>query len=152
MSKDMHAKPYKVAGRRYTLAYLRLRAKRVKAKNREYAQYYINVPRSLAEVILGGRNLPEPGGPGVLLTVIAAPSPWFHALDWSQIPLHDLPEHVQGEIRAMGLDRLDEETVFISASREEIEALGLDPDRPLTLRDVIEALKAKSLRIAEPAK
>jgi len=113
-ARDMHAKPYRLAGRRYTLGYLRLRAKRVRAKGREYAQYYI-VPKVLAEALLQGREPPAPGGPGVLLTVLAAPSPWFHALDWSQLPPEDLPERVRGEIQALGLDRLGEETILIPA-------------------------------------
>jgi len=139
----LHAKPYRLAGRRYTLAYLKLRAKRVKAKDREYVQYYINVPKRLAHTILAGRNPPEPGGPGVLLTVLATPSTWFHALDWSQIPLADLPERVRKEIEALGLDKLDQETILIPATRDQVEQLGLDPDQPLTLEDVVEAVRRR---------
>ncbi len=142
-ARELHAKPFKIAGRRYTLGYLRLRAKRVKAKGREYAQYYINVPKSLAEALLQGREPPAPGGPGVLLTVLATPSPWFHALDWSQLPLADLPERVRREIEALGLDKLDQETILIPATRDQLEQLGLDPDQPLTLEDVVRAVERR---------
>ena len=145
--REMHAKPYILAGRRYTLAYLRLRAKRVKAKGREYRQYYINLPRQLAEAILetAGREPPEPGTSGVLLTVIVTPSPWYHALDWSSIPMDGLPERIEKEIKALGLHQLDKPLTLIPADPDKLRQLGLDPEKPVTLEDLEEALRRKLL-------
>lgn len=145
--REMHAKPYILAGRRYTLAYLRLRVKRVKAKGREYRQYYINLPRQLAEAILesAGREPPEPGTSGVLLTAIVTPSPWYHALDWSSIPMDDLPERIEKEITALGLHQLDKPLALIPADPDKLRQLGLDPEKPITLEDLIEAVRRKVL-------
>jgi len=145
--REMHAKPYILAGRTYTLAYLNLKAKRVRAKGREYRQYYINLPRQLAEVILerAGREPPEPGSSGVLLTAIVTPSPWYHALDWSSLPMDGLPERVEKEIKALDLHRLDKPLALIPADPDRLRRLGLDPSRPVTLEDLEEAIRHKLL-------
>ena len=149
--REMHAKPYILAGRRYTLAYLQLRAKRVKAKGKEYRQYYINLPRQLAEAILetAGREPPEPGTTGVLLTAIVTPSPWYHALDWSSIPMDGLPEKIEKEITALGLHQLDKPLALIPADPDKLRQLGLDPEKPVTLEDLVEAVKRKILAEAQ---
>ena len=149
--REMHAKPYIIAGRPYTLAYLNLKAKRVKAKGREYRQYYINMPRQLAEAILerAGREPPEPGSTGILLTAIVTPSPWYHALDWSSIPMDDLPEKIEKEIKALGLHQLDKPLTLIPADPEKLRQLGLDPEKPITLEDLVEAVKRRLLAEAQ---
>ncbi|MCE4624958.1 MAG: hypothetical protein F7C35_03730 [Desulfurococcales archaeon] len=150
-AREYHAKPYRLAGRRYRLAYLRMRAKRVRARGKEYVQYYINVPRRLADIILEGRDPLKPGE-SLLLTTIATPSPWFHALDWSELPYSDLPDRVRREIEVLGLHEIDKETVLIPARPEQLRELGLDPEQPLTLEDIVRAVREEIKREERAAK
>ncbi len=139
-----------LAGRRYLMAPLNLKAKRAGAKGRIYTQYYISIPKPLALEILQGRGAPEPGESGVPLTCIAAKAPWHHLLDWTQVPTDDLPPRVEREIRALALDKPEEELVFIPATRRQLEQLGLNPDDPLTLEDVVKAVEMKLTAARSP--
>ncbi|MEB3860636.1 MAG: hypothetical protein GSR84_00265 [Desulfurococcales archaeon] len=146
--KEYHTVPVWIAGRLHARTYLRLRAKRVRAKGREYVQYYISVPKPIAEALAQGEP-PEPGSDGTLLTIYAAPSPWYHALDWSSLPMRDLPERIEKEIKALRLHELGKPLALIPADPDKLRQLGLDPSRPLTLEDLVEAVKRKVLAEAQ---
>lgn len=140
---DYHTIPVWIAGRLHARTYLRLRAKRIKARGREYVQYYISVPKPIAVALAQG-SPPEPGE-DTLLTIYAAPSPWYHALDWRDLPMRDLPERIEKEIKALRLHELGKPLVLVPARPEDLQQLGLDPSRPLTLGDLEEAIRRKVL-------
>ncbi len=140
--REYHTTPVWIAGRLHAKTYLRLRAKRVRAKGREYVQYYISVPKPIAEALAQG-DLPELGGDGLLLTIYSAPSPWFHALNWSTLPMRDLPEGIEKEIKALRLHELGKPLTLIPAKPEDIKQLGLDPEKPITLEDLVEAVRKR---------
>ena len=140
--RDYHAYPVWIVGRLHVRAPLYLRAKRVRARGREYVQYYISVPKPIAYALSHGKP-PEPGGEGLPLTVYATPSPWYHLVDWSLIPMRELPLRIKKEIKALRLDSIGEPLVLIPARPEELKELGLDPRQPLTLEDIVEKVREK---------
>ena len=141
---EYHAKWVTLAGRRYLLMPLTVKAKKAGAKGRSYTQYYISLPKRLARELLGER-LPEPGSEGIPITVLATKSPWHHLLDWSKLPKDDLPERMEKEIKALTLDNPNKPLTLIPADPEKLKQLGLDPEKPLTLEDLEEALRRKVL-------
>ena len=139
---EYHAKWAIVAGRRYLLMPLTVKAKRAGAKGRRYVQYYISLPKRLAIELLGDR-LPQPGSEGVPITVLAARAPWYHLLDWSTLPYEDLPNRMKKEIKALTLDSPSRPLALVPADPEELRSLGLNPEEPITLEDIVGALREK---------
>ncbi|MCE4624956.1 MAG: hypothetical protein F7C35_03720 [Desulfurococcales archaeon] len=142
---EYHAKWVTVAGRRYLLMPLTVKAKKAGAKGRTYTQYYISLPKRLALELLGDR-LPQPGSEGVPITVLAAKAPWYHLLDWSTLPTEDLPTRIKKEIRALTLDSPQKPLVLVPARPEQLRELGLDPEKPITLEDLVEKVEEKIRR------
>ena len=139
---EYHAKWATIAGRRYLLMPLTVKAKKAGAKGRRYVQYYISLPKRLAIELLGDR-LPQPGSEGVPITVLAAKAPWYHLLDWSTLPYEDLPSRMKKEIKALTLDSPTRPLVLVPADPEELRRLGLDPEEPITLEDVVRAVRER---------
>ena len=64
--------------------------------------------------------------------------------------LKELPEHATKELEILGLTTWSpRETILIPAIPEELSELGLNPENPITLKDVTEAIKRK-LTAQEP--
>jgi len=147
---------HRIIGREYILLTLPAKPRRIKNEGHEHIQYVIYIPKKLA-ALLEKMNKPnedawrelDPADEGphpIPLTLLVTPSPWHHLIDWNQMSRNaweGLPDHIKKELEALGLDPEDGERILIPASPEELEELGLDPDRPITLRDVIEAVKKK---------
>ncbi len=131
-----------ILGRPYIQATLLLVKTRTRSKGRTYDRYLINIPRELGEKLnpRGERKVP-------ILAYLARP--WIHQLlplDPKDPIYKSLPEEAKTELYYQGLDpqkKPQDRTVFIAAEESEIRMLGLDPDRPLTLSDVVEAIHRK---------
>jgi len=135
---------HRIMGREYKLLTLPARPRRVRSKGHTYYQYTINVPRSLLPRLLEEASAEE--GQILPLTILVAASPWHHLIDWAQMPpnaWNDLPDHVKRELDALGLDPENGERILIPARPEQLRELGLDPEKPITLEDVVEAVKRR---------
>lgn len=75
--------------------------------------------------------------------------PWIHQLlplDPEDPIYRSLPPEARTEIYYQGLDPTRKprgRTVFIAANEEEVRSLGLDPEKPITLKDVVAAVERK---------
>ncbi len=129
-------------GDRYILTVLSARPRRVKSKGREYWQYSINLPINLVRLFLEMTG--EEPGTLLPLTILATPSPWYHLINWkareAQRMFKRLPEELKTKIEALGL-RDGGPVVLIPSRPEELRELGLDPEKPVTLKDIVEAVE-----------
>ncbi len=131
-----------ILGRPYIQATLLLVKTTTRSKGRVYDRYVVNVPRELGERLnpRGERKVP-------LLAYITRP--WIHQL----LPLDpgdpiytSLPREARVELYYQGLDPTAKprgRVVFIAAEEDEVRSLGLDPEKPLTLKDVIKAVERR---------
>lgn len=139
-----------ILGRPYLLTVLPLVKTRTQSKGRTYERYVINVPRSLGEAL-------NPRGDRKVFVLAYLTRPWVHQL----LPLEpedpvykSLPEEAKTELYYQHRDPLKRprsRVVFIAAEEHELQELGLNPEKPITLKDVVKAVKEK-LRREEPAK
>ncbi len=87
--------------------------------------------------------------------MFVTPSLWYHLIDWrspeSEGVLRRAPGRVRREVEALGL-RDGGPVVFIPARPEELERLGLDPGKPLTLEDVVKAVERKLAAARSPTR
>jgi len=141
----------RIAGRQYLLLTSSARPRRVRSKGHTYYQYTLNIPRSILPRLLDEAGASE--GQLLPLTILLTTSPWHHLIDWSQMPMGawtDLPKNIRKELEALGLDpTAREERILISATRSQIQQLGLDPEKPITLNDIVNAVKRKLLAEAQ---
>ncbi len=135
-----------VAGRRYLVLEVSVKPKKVRSKGKEYLQYYVNLPKKIAEKLysLAGEDV------DVELPVVmfVAPAEWYHGILWEEMPERawkTIPSRVREELEALGLGRSRRKPVLIAATEEELRELGLDPIKPITLRElkrkIIEQIK-----------
>ncbi len=124
--------------------------KRLKTGEREYVTYRINLPTSLA------KSLSLTGGDTILLVALKQPR-WYHLFDWSspEVLREVLPRLTEREKLEL-CATLAPQTVckgrrphILVASPEELRQLGLDPSRPITLEDLVEAVRRKVLAEAQ---
>ncbi|MEB3779430.1 MAG: hypothetical protein GSR85_04280 [Desulfurococcales archaeon] len=116
-------------------------------EEREYTIYRINLPKSLAT-----RLGLEGEGEDIILAYLTH-AKWFHLFDWSN------PE-VLGEVlpRLTEREKLElcatlapqqvcqgKKPHILLASPEDLKSLGIDPGKPITLEDLVEAIKRKTL-------
>ncbi|MEB3861183.1 MAG: hypothetical protein GSR84_03060 [Desulfurococcales archaeon] len=125
--------------------------KRLKTgEEREYTIYRINLPKNLAETL----GLED--GEDLILAYIAQ-AKWYHLFDWSnpEVLREVLPRLTEKERLELCATLAPEKVCegrrphILVASPEELRQLGLDPDRPLTLEDLVEAVKRKVLAEAQ---
>ena len=132
-----------VLGRPYILTYLSLLKTRSTVKGYVYDRYVINVPRALGE-----RLNPRGEKKVFLLAYITRPPPYYLLnLELNDPVYWILPEEARKELYYHYRDpagRPKSRVVFIAAEEDELRELGLDPTKPITLRDVIEALKSRN--------
>ena len=134
-------------GHRFLLTVLSARPRRVRSKGREYWQYNIPIPADLARRLL--QMAGEEPGTLLPLTIIMGPSPWYHLINWSA-PESDslyrrIPNKHRREIEALGL-RGGGPIVLIPARPEQLRELGLDPEEPVTLDDIVEKIRERVKR------
>ena len=131
-------------GHRYLLAVLSARPRKVRSKGREYWQYNIPLPAGLARRLLARAG--EEPGTLLPLTIIMGPSPWYHLIKWSAPESNSLyqriPRRYRREIEALGL-RGGDPIVLVPARPEQLRELGLDPEKPITLEDLVEKIKER---------
>ena len=110
-------------------------------RGREYWRLQLRLPRELAGEILGSRKR------GYAVVLIAGAT-HLHLQHWDDPndPLWKaLPEHYKRELELLGLTEWSpEEAILIPATPGELRELGLDPGKPITLKDVVEAAKRKA--------
>ncbi len=115
---------------------------RTRSKGRIYDRYVINVPRELGVRLntRGERKVP-------LLAYLTRP--WIHQLlplDPGDPVYTSLPREAKVELYYQGLDptaKPRERVVFIAAEEDEVRELGLDPEEPLTLKDIVSAVEER---------
>jgi len=138
------------AGRKYVVAPLLIKPRRVKAKGREYIQHIIYIPRPIAKTLytLAERS-PEEELP---ILALITPATWFHVLNWKQEPIHaynQLPREIKLELQALGLAPKHEHMpLTILAKPQEIKELGLDPSKPITLEEIMKKILEKTMKPA----
>ncbi len=95
-------KRIKVLGKDFIPRVLVLRKRKVKARGKEYFQYYIIVPKDLA-MELEKEAKPELDEIPVLALVRIAE--WYHLLDWSNVKGYlkkSLPKKIKEELQELG--------------------------------------------------
>ncbi len=116
----------------------------VKGGEKIYERYIINVPPEL------GKKL-NPRGEKKVPILAYLTRPWIHQLiqlDPEDPIYRNLPTEAKVELYYQGLDPLEKPrgtTVFIAAEEEKIKQLGLDPTKPITIDDIIEAIHKQLL-------
>ncbi|MEB3778780.1 MAG: hypothetical protein GSR85_00900 [Desulfurococcales archaeon] len=153
IKSEYHINLLWMAGRPYILAPLELRVRVVKKRGRGYPYFYIPVPTQIAMALLQKtapdhvdsiKEKPEEVT-SLPVTVILTKAPWYHGLDMTGLT-EGLSEKALKEIKALHLDTPPgerPELVAILATRSQIEQLGLDPEKPITLEDIVEAVMRK---------
>ncbi len=119
----------------------RRRARLRSGEERVYESYRVRVPKEAVER-LGLRD------GGTVLMLLARPR-WYHLLDYREEPLRSRFREmrrpwVKAEICLLGgareEDCRDYRIVPVIASEDELKALGLEPGKPVTLRELAERL------------
>ncbi len=138
------------AGREYIVAPLLIRPRRVRAKNREYVQHIVYVPRLIARTLYD-RAEKEIDEELPVITMIA-PATWFHVLNWKKEPIHafnQLPLDIRLELEALGLAPTQEyKPLTVLATSQEIEELGIDHNKPVTLEELKRKILEKAMKSA----
>ncbi|MEB3760766.1 MAG: hypothetical protein GSR72_02210 [Desulfurococcales archaeon] len=118
-------------------------------EERTYAIYRIDLPKELAENTLGLK----PGEEDMILAFFTQ-AKWYHLFNWSdpEVAEEILPRLTEKELTEL-CATLAPETIckgkkphILVARPEDLKDLGLDPKRPITLEDLIEAVKEKLIR------
>ncbi len=136
------------AGRKYVVAPLLIKPRRVKAKGREYIQHMVYIPRPIAKTLYSqAERSPEEELP---ILALITPATWFHVLNWKQEPIHaynQLPREIKLELEALGLSPQKEIiAATILATPMKIKELGLDPSKPITLDELEKKILEKHMK------
>jgi len=130
------------------IASLGIERKRVRLRSGEtrvYESYRVRLPKEIVEK-LGLR------GESTVLLQVARPR-WYHLLDYREEPFRTRFKQIKkpwikAEICLLGLAPQDlckdYKTITVIASEQELRELGLEPGKPITLRELLE--RARSLR------
>ena len=109
-------------------------------KGHRYRRAYAKIPLDVAEDIAAGKRR-------TYVIILIGRASHLHAQYWDSRddPLWDkLDPKLQEELEVLGnTEWSPREVLLIPARPEEISELGLDPERPITLRDIIDAVKEK---------
>ncbi len=115
-------------------------------RGKTYYRYTLSLPREVLERLLDGKN-------EVPVLVYIARASHLNLLVWDEedILWTRLPEEAKTELYYQGRapTKPAGRVVFIAAEEEEVRRLGLDPEKPVTLKDVIRAVE-KRIAVAQP--
>ncbi len=126
--------------------------KKLRTGEKEYTTHRITIPVEAAKK-LGLRE----GATALIVTLEEAR--WYHLLDWNNPEVAEelwnkLTREQQLRVCQAGLapPQLcdNRKPITVLAKPEDMESLGLDPGKPVTLEDIIEAVKGK-LPTTKPA-
>ena len=95
-------KTVRALGKDFIPTVLVMRKRKVKSKGKEYTQYYINVPKELAERLEKEANTELKEIPILALVRVAE---WYHLLDWNEVKGYlreSLPKEVKKELEELG--------------------------------------------------
>lgn len=125
--------------------------KKLSAGSKEYVIYRSNIPVEKAEEM----NL----GDDELLLVLARKPEWYHLMNWrdkdnQEILWPRIPEKIRIELCSIGLAPQElcpkkYIPIIIHALEKELENLGLDPSKPITLEELKKKILEKTM-IAKP--
>ncbi len=92
----------KVLGKEFIAKVLVMKKRKVRAKGKEYYQYYINVPKALAEQLEKEANNEFNEIPILALLRVAE---WYHLFDWKNVDGYlkeNLPREIRNELEELG--------------------------------------------------
>ena len=102
----------KVLGKEFIPEILIMKKRKVRAKGKEYYQYYINVPKDLARKLeenVKTENLDE----GIPILALVRVAEWYHLLDWKKVTGYlkrSLPDNIRKELEELGFIPKEKET------------------------------------------
>jgi len=109
-------------------------------KGRTYKRAHAKIPIELAETLAGGKNK-------TYVVILVGRASHLHAQYWDarDDPLWArLDPKLREELEILGnTEWSPSEVTLIPARPEQLRELGLDPDQPLTLEDVVEAVRRR---------
>ena len=129
-----------ILGRPYRLTLARIRRHKTTVRGKTYTRLAVSIPRGDLEEILAGRD-------EAVAIVFMARASTVNLLHWDE-PDHlwsRLPEEARTELYYHGQapEKPRGRIVYIAAEEEEVRGLGLDPEKPITLKDVVKAVERK---------
>ena len=131
-----------ILGRTYRLTLARVKRQKTTVRGREYTRLAVSIPREDLEALLGGE------GEAYAIVYMARAST-VNLLNWDKEDelWHALPQEARTELYYHGQAprKPSSRIVMIAAEENEIRKLGLDPEKPITLKDLEEALRRKVL-------
>ena len=129
-----------ILGRPYRLTLARVRRQKTTVRGKEYTRLAVSIPREDLEAMLGG-------GEEAYTIVYMARASTVNLLNWDRedelwnaLPIEakiELYYHGQAPTKPPG------RIVMIAAEEDKIRQLGLDPEKPITLNDIVNAVKRR---------
>jgi len=136
-----------LAGKEYLSVELVVRPKKAGARGKTYIQYVVTIPKPVALELyrMAGAEKDE----AFNVIALLSPAEWYHGLLWHRMKnvLPRLPEKIKMELSALGINPEDQdETVLVIAKKKQLEELGLDPTKPITLVELLKKILEKKMR------
>jgi len=153
--KDYGAGRVVIAGREYITVELVMRPKKAGAKGKTYLQYVATIPKPVALKLYEIAG--EKPDTTLTLTTYLSPAPWYTGLLWSKNDktYKRLPPDIKKELTALGINPEDQDqTILVIAKKKQLEKLGLNPDKPITLEELQEKIIEKHIKkiaVSQPA-
>ncbi len=138
-----------ILGRPYRLTLARVKRQKTTVRGKEYGRLTVSIPREDLEWILRGDKEAY-----AIAFLARASTINLLNFDTTNDPLWKaLPKEAKIELYYHGLapQKPKGRIVLIAAEEDEVRSLGLDPDKPITLKDLVEAARSR-LATSAPAK
>jgi len=91
-----------IEGKEYVPTLFVIKKRKVKARGREYWQYYINVPKEIGEWVESQINTEFNAYP---IVALIRPAEWYHILNWDEVGPYlkeRLPQKIKKELQWLG--------------------------------------------------
>lgn len=101
-----------VLGKEFIPRVLVMKRRKVRAKGKEYYQYYINVPKDLAKKLEESAGIENPDE-GIPILALLRVAEWYHLLDWENVTGYlkrNLPDNIRKELEELGFIPKERET------------------------------------------
>lgn len=138
-----------ILGRSYTNTLGIAKRQKTTIRGKTYYRYTLSLPREVLERLLDGKN------EAPVLVYIARAS-HINLLVWDEedILWTRLPEEAKTELYYQGRAPAKPagRVVFIAAEEEEVRRLGLDPEKPIALKDVVKAVERRLAEVQPPTR